>query len=137
MKTPYEYLAIAFIANAASAFATKIGATTFDTGLFMLLSYSIGSAFAFWRFARKSEKPGSGVATVSLQFGILTGIINFASYYTFLLALKDGPGALIFPLVGLNVALIFLASIIFFKERPNWKGAVGLILALASLWLLQ
>ena len=137
MKKGYNYLLISFACTIFTGLFSKIGATTLDKFLFMFILYSIGSLFAFFEYKRKESKINRKIKKTSIKFGIILGIINFLSYFTLLSALAIGPGALIFPIEGLTIAFITVLSMLFFKERLNWKGYLGFILALMALMLLS
>ena len=137
MKKGYEFLIISFVATVISSFVSKIGAVSFDKLLFIFISYLIGSAFTLIGHSKTMKNPDRKVKNISIKFGVIVGAVNFISYFTLLSALSAGPGSIIYPLIGFNIALIVIFSIIFFKERLNWKGVLGFILALISIWLLK
>ncbi len=135
VKREYEYLVISFIAVTVSAFLTKVGAITMDKFLFIFIAYVTGSLFTIIFLPR--QKLPKNIKEKSMKFGALIGIINFVAYSLAMTALSEGPGVIIFPLIGLNVAFIVLFSILLFKEKLNWKGILGVIFALIAIWLLR
>jgi len=137
LRKGYDYLAVSFVATVIAAFASKIGAITLDKLLFIFISYGLGCAIAFLGHAPDRKRLNKEVKNKSMKFGILLGVINFLSYFTILSALEAGPGATIFPIVGLNVAFIVLLSMLLFKERLNVRGIVGFVLALIAILLLR
>lgn len=136
VRKGFNYLLISFFATVVTSFTSKLGAISFDKALFMFIAYSLGSLIAIWRYTINSKKQTKEIKIRSRKFGILIGIVNFLAYYTFLTALSIGPGSLVLPLVTLNVAPIVVLSMIIFKERLNWKGILGFILAIIAIWLL-
>ena len=74
---------------------------------------------------------------LSIKFGVIIGVINFFGVYMVISALSIGPGALIVPLFSLSLAFIVILSMTLFRERLNWKGKVGVVLALIAIWLLK
>jgi drug/metabolite transporter (DMT)-like permease len=76
----------------------------------------------------------------NLAGGILLGVINYFSIYTFVLALTKAhlEGSKLFPInsVGI-VALSTILSILLFKEKITAPKAIGLILALVAIYLIN
>jgi len=137
LRKGYDYLIISFVAVVISSFASKIGATTLDKLLFIFISYGLGVMITLVGHIPNRKNIDKHVRSTSRKFGIILGIINFSAFFTLLSALSTGPGALVFPLLGLNVAFIVLFSIILFKERLNLRGIVGFILAIVAMLLLR
>ncbi|MEO9884151.1 MAG: DMT family transporter [Balneola sp.] len=72
-----------------------------------------------------------------LIYGILLGVVNLYSSYFILLALKQIPGSVVFPLVNLSIVFVgTFIGVIFWKDRPDKKQWFGLALALISIFLL-
>ncbi len=72
-----------------------------------------------------------------LIYGVLLGVVNLYSSYFILLALKEIPGSVVFPLV--NLSIVFAGTfigVIFWKDRPDKRQWVGLALASISIFLL-
>ena len=134
MRRGYKFLTISFVASIITSLASKMGALYLDKILFIFISYSLGTLLIFFSSKQKVNK---NIKIKSRKLGILIGIINFFAFYTLLIALSTGPGSLVFPLVGLNLALIVFFSIVLFKEKLNKYGILGFILALISIWLLK
>ena len=72
-----------------------------------------------------------------LVYGVLLGVVNLYSSYFILLALKEIPGSVVFPLV--NLSIVFAGTfigVIFWKDRPEKRQWIGLALASISIFLL-
>jgi transporter family protein len=136
MRKGYNYLFISFAATVVSSFFSKIGATTLDNILFILVAYSIGSVFILNSYMPKRKKLSKRSKTISVRYGIIVGIINFFAFITLMTALSMGPGSLIIPILGTSIAIIAVFSMIIFKERLNKKGILGFLLALVAIALL-
>ena len=137
MKKGYDYLAISFIAIVITGYVAKIGAGALDKLLFILIAYGLGSVLAFAGYVPNMKKLDKKVRKISIMSGVVLGIVNFSAFFTALSALASGPGAIIFPMLGLNVAFIVVLSIVLFKERLNVRGIIGFILALVAILLLR
>ncbi|MFH1474176.1 MAG: EamA family transporter [Candidatus Aenigmatarchaeota archaeon] len=135
MKKEHRYLLIAFVAIVIASFFSKVGATTMDRLLFILIAYSIGSSFAFARYL-PNRKVKKETKKFSIKIGIIIGMVNFITVFSIMTALSTGPGVVIFPLFSLNLALIVTFSVIIFKEKINWRRIVGIVLALIAMLLL-
>lgn len=72
-----------------------------------------------------------------LLYGLLLGIVNLYSSFFILLALKDIPGSVVFPLS--NLSIVFLGSfigIVIWKDKFTTRQWVGLVIASISIFLL-
>ncbi len=69
--------------------------------------------------------------------GVVLGIVNLYSSYFLLLALKELPGSIVFPIVNLSIVFAgTLIGVIFWKDKPQKRQWVGLVLASISIMLL-
>jgi len=72
-----------------------------------------------------------------MAYGSLLGVVNLYSSYFILLALKEVPGSVVFPLANLSIVFVgTFIGVIFWKDRPNTKQWIGLALASISIFLL-
>jgi uncharacterized membrane protein len=72
-----------------------------------------------------------------LLYGSLLGVVNLYSSYFILLALKEIPGSIVFPLVNLSIVFVgTFIGVIFWNDRPDKKQWIGLVLASISILLL-
>lgn len=72
-----------------------------------------------------------------LIYGVLLGVVNLYSSYFILLALKEIPGSVVFPLVNLSIVFVgTFIGVIFWKDRPDTRQWIGLALASISIFLL-
>jgi len=75
--------------------------------------------------------------TKELIYGVLLGVVNLYSSYFILLALKEIPGSIVFPLANLSIVFIgTFIGVVFWKDRPDKRQWFGLALALISIFLL-
>jgi uncharacterized membrane protein len=137
LRKGYDYLMISFVASVITGFSAKIGASTIDKLLFILISYGLGASLAFAAHMPKIKKLNKTDKAKSIKFGIILGIVNFLAIFTALSALETGIGAIIFPILGINVAFIVVLSMVLFKERLDLRGIAGFILSIVAIILLS
>ena len=66
-------------------------------------------------------------------YGSLIGLLGAGGQMLLFHAVHTGPTYLIFPLIALSPVVTIALSAGWLKERVTWVGAVGIVLALASL----
>lgn len=72
-----------------------------------------------------------------VMYGIILGVVNLYSSYFILMALKEIPGSIVFPLVNLSIVFVgTFIGVIFWKDRPDKRQWLGLALASISIFLL-
>lgn len=75
----------------------------------------------------------------NLFWGILLGVLNYFSLYFFIHALSSHAleYSKLFPVNSVGIVLVStLASILFFKEKMNWRRISGIGMAIAAILLL-
>jgi uncharacterized membrane protein len=86
------------------------------------------AVFALSRIGWKWEHDGR-----SILFGALIGLTGAGGQMLLFHAVHTGPTYLIFPLIALSPVVTIALSVGWLHERVSWVGAVGIVLALASL----
>lgn len=105
-----------------------INQVLFSIGLLPLLVWML-----FWKNLRKAAgEPKKGAA-----YGLLTGICGGLGNVTFYLALSRGKASLIVPMVGLAPLITVVLALAVLKESINRTQVAGVVLALASIYLLS
>jgi bacterial/archaeal transporter family protein len=100
----------------------------FSIGLLPLLGWML-----FWKNLRQATgEPKKGAA-----YGLLTGIFGGLGNVTFYLALSQGKASVIVPMIGLAPLITVILALVFLKESINRVQAVGVVLALISIYLLS
>lgn len=70
--------------------------------------------------------------------GTVLGIVNTLQLVFLLLALRQLPAVIVFPVsAALGIAVNTLASMLFWKERPPPAGWIGIALAIGAVVLLN
>lgn len=100
----------------------------FSIGLLPLLGWML-----FWKNLRQA----AGEPRKGALYGLLTGILGGLGNVTFYLALSRGKASVIVPMVGLAPLITVVLALVVLKESINRAQVVGVVLALASIYLLS
>jgi drug/metabolite transporter (DMT)-like permease len=71
--------------------------------------------------------------TPSVIRGLIIGLTGAGGQLVLFSALTMGPAYLIFPLMALSPVITIAMSFVLLRERTNWIGAAGIVLALLAL----
>jgi drug/metabolite transporter (DMT)-like permease len=136
----FAVLAALFVVGGSVDTGLKVFEEEFAEGasrqLFLLLAFGVAFALGVATVAvrmRRGIRPTRGV----LGWGLLLGGANYLSVEFFLLALRQVPGTIAFPVN--NVAIVGLATLLgvmVWKERLSTANKAGLALAALALVLL-
>ena len=92
------------------------------------------SLLVLWEMRRTGKK----IILKEFAAGIAVGIPNYYSSYLLLVALNRLPAVLVFPIFSTGtILLVFLFSVLFFRERPTRRQLIGIGLILAALVFLN
>ncbi len=129
---------LAMLAGGLSAVSSKYAADHTDIWAFIALSYIISTLFTL-TLAPRMFAPAreSGPGKLALGIGLLMGLLNLAGFYLFLKALALGPLSIVAVVNGMHFLVPVLLAAVVFKERLDASRLLGLLLALAALWLLR
>ncbi|HTL54087.1 MAG TPA: EamA family transporter [Candidatus Limnocylindrales bacterium] len=90
---------------------------------------------AWLRFSGHWNQPSS---PAGVGYSVLTGIcVGAGTIAFFLLFQKGGPLSAVPMVLAAGAALMAIAGIVFFKEPAAWPRLLGIVLALAGLFLLR
>lgn len=92
------------------------------SGSYTLISHARGKGSPQWKTAAK--------------YGILIGVTNFIAFYAELSAFRTGPLSLVAVLSSFSTLVAMGLAAWIYKERLDWKGALGAGLAILSIILL-
>ncbi|WP_027371380.1 DMT family transporter [Desulfovermiculus halophilus] len=129
---------LAMLAGGLSAISSKYAADHTDIWAFIALSYIFSTLFTLAlapRMFAPAQDLGSG--KLAMGIGLLMGLLNLGGFYLFLKALALGPLSIVAVVNGMHFLVPVLLAAIFFKERFTPSRLLGLLLALAALWLLK
>jgi len=129
---------LAMLAGGLSAISSKYAADHTDIWAFIALSYIFSTLFTLALTPRMfAPAQDSATGKLALGIGLLMGLLNLGGFYLFLRALALGPLSIVAVVNGMHFLVPVILSAIFFKERFNPSRLLGLLLALAALWLLN
>lgn len=69
----------------------------------------------------------------SMIYGLIIGLLGAGGQMVLFYAVTKGPAYLIFPIISLSPLVTIVLSFIILRERTNWMGVAGIILALIAL----
>ena len=81
-----------------------------------------------WRNGWKLERHPRAVV-----YGLLIGLLGAGGQMLLFKTLTVGPAYFIFPIISLSPVITIALSYVLLRERTGWLGALGIVLALASL----
>lgn len=127
-----KWLLYAIIASVFSSIATivgKIGLKNIDSNLGMLLrNIVIFVIIIIILTFKKKYKYISKINKKELLFLIISGLLTGLSWMFYFKALKIGKASIVFSIEKLSIVIAIIASIIFLKEKMNFKSIIGLII---------
>jgi drug/metabolite transporter (DMT)-like permease len=135
MDNWYTLAIIALILMGTQSFLYKVSAerncnTAWTTFSFMA-TVALLSSVVF--FLRSESAP-------NITFTFVVGILNSSAFLvatiTHIEALKRLPSSIVFSIVRLNVVVVVLFSIVYFKDRPTFNQIAGTILAVFVILIL-
>ena len=134
-------LALLFIAGGLVDTSLKVFEEEFaaenSRSLFLLVVFGVALLFGGMLVGARRLRSGVWPKPGVVPWGVVLGLVNYGSAEFMLLALRDVPGTVAFPVN--NVAVVALATflgIAFWSERPSRANRVGLVLAIIALALL-
>ncbi|MCX7705622.1 MAG: EamA family transporter [bacterium] len=129
----YLFLSVIFYTIAALAYkhANQVGCDRIS----LIFSERIAAVFLmlFYLFLFDTFRPSAQVTLLAF----VGGITIFLSRLTLLISLKYGKISSSWTAVNLSVIVPVIASIFFWKEKPDAKQTIGLILVPLAIFLLQ
>lgn len=127
---------VVIAAAAIGDLAIKLASTEGNNFLFIVTTYGM-MFFPALMLQEKFSSIEQATQKSTLKWGIIIGVINFVSFSSLLAALQSGPMAIIFPMTTLGITISVALSVGFLKEELTRKRALGLLIALVALVLLN
>lgn len=138
-KKGFSFLLVSLFASAIAAISSKYAAMYVGKLSFLAFVYSIAALSS----ATLLKKPDTGNGHQSdkmaptIIIGVSMGILNFVGYYAFLLALSQGPLALVTSITGMHFVISIILSVLIYGEKLTFSRITGFLLTIASLILLR
>ncbi len=137
-------LVLASAAAASTSFNNIIGKSAAITGGimgFIFFSYMLGFLLALLLqvTVNKDRNPIKHLIEdhEAVRLGIITGLINFAAYYFALKALTSGPAMIIFPIIGLGLAITIGLAAWIYGEKMTKQKIIAAATVVAAIILLR
>jgi drug/metabolite transporter (DMT)-like permease len=73
----------------------------------------------------------------ALLIGFAMGLINFAGYYSYLIALSTGPLSIISSIIGMHFIIAITLSALIYREKLTPSRLLGISLTVVSIILLK
>src|SRR6266481_2848704 len=140
MNSWFPYAVIAALLYGLHQIFTKLAADKIGDGLggFVVeatAAMTILLYLAWLRFGGRWNQTSSAPGVI---YSVLTGIcVGAGTVVFFLLFQKGGPLSAVPMVLAGGSALMAIAGILFFKEPAAWPRLLGIVLALAGLFLLR
>jgi drug/metabolite transporter (DMT)-like permease len=131
------FVGAAVLGGTGAALSSRYAALATDKTAFMAVSYGISTLFLICAGLRHAGgaspvNPGSSLVT-----GIAMGILNVVGFYAYLEGLARGPLSLVTVITGMHFVVAVILSLLIHRERMTVLRACGILLAVASLFLLK
>jgi drug/metabolite transporter (DMT)-like permease len=88
--------------------------------------------YILWRNGWALEHSPRAVA-----YGMAIGLLGAGGQMLLFHTLTVGPAYFVFPIISLSPVVTIALSFVFLRERTGWKGALGIVLALVALPMLD
>jgi transporter family protein len=119
---------------------TKLAADRIGDGLggFVVEGTAAVTILAYLAWLRLSGNWNQASSAAGVWYSALTGIcVGVGTIAFFLLFQKGGPLSAVPMILAGGAAIMAIAGILFFKEPAAWPRMLGVVLALAGLFLLR
>lgn len=121
---------------AVASIIPKFAAVQFDSLAFIFFTYIFNALFSLF-LSKRMKSVKKREYKEEFKIGFLIGSLNFVGFYLLLQALAIGPLSIIYIIQSLSFLLTIILAVIFYKERITLKRFVGIVLAIASVVLMQ
>src|SRR6266581_8100052 len=140
MAAWFWYAVIAAVLYGAHQIFTKLAADRIGEGLggFVVEATAAFSILVYLAFLWLANRLNQQSSAQGIFYSVLTGIcVGAGTIAFFLLFQKGGPLSSVPMVLAGGAALMAIAGIVFFKEPAAWPRLLGVVLALAGLFLLR
>jgi bacterial/archaeal transporter family protein len=136
----FWYALAAAILYGAHQIFTKLAADRIGEGLggFVVEATAALSILVYLAFLWLASRWSQQSSAQGIFYSVLTGIcVGAGTIAFFLLFQKGGPLSAVPGILAAGAAMMAIAGIVFFHETPSWQRLVGVVLAIAGLFLLR
>ncbi len=130
-------VSVCVLSGAFASISSKFAAMHTNKMAFMALSYFLGTLFSFAFRNRMVTEAAGGRHSDAVVIGMVMGLMNFAGFYTFLLALASGPLSIIVMIIGLHFIIPIILSTLIYSEKLTPLRILGALLTIVSVIFLK
>ncbi len=136
----FWYAVVAAILYGAHQIFTRLAAERIGEGLggFIVEASAALSILIYLAFLWLSGRWSQKFSMPGFNYSLLTGIcVGAGTIAFFLLFQKGGPLSSVPAILAGGAAIMAVAGILFFREAASWQRLLGIVLAIAGLFLLR
>jgi len=140
MATWFFYAVGAAVLYGAHQIFTKLAAERISDGLggFVVEASAAATILAYLIYLRLFGKWEQSGTAAGVYYSLFTGIcVGIGTIFFFLLFQKGGPLSAVPMILAGGAAIMAIAGMAFFKESASLTRVLGIVLALAGLFLLR
>jgi len=136
----FWYAVAAAVLYGAHQIFTRLAAERIGDGLggFIVEASAALSILLYLAVLRFGGRWNQKFSVAGFNYSLLTGIcVGAGTIAFFLLFQKGGPLSAVPAILAGGAAIMAVAGILFFREAPSWQQLLGIVLAMAGLFLLR
>jgi bacterial/archaeal transporter family protein len=136
----FWYAVAAAILYGAHQIFTKLAADRIGEGLggFVVEATAASSILVYLAFLWLANRWNQQSSAQGIFYSVLTGFcVGAGTIVFFLLFQKGGPLSAVPAILAGGAAIMAMAGFLFFRESPSWQRLLGVVLAIAGLFLLR
>jgi drug/metabolite transporter (DMT)-like permease len=128
---------LAMLSGTVASISSKFAALQADKWGFMAISYSFSTCAAVAMRHKDWRRLPAAPWGATLAIGLTMAALNLVGFYLLLLALETGPLSVIAPLTGLHFIIAIILAGVVYRERPDVRSVVGIVMAVAAVLLMK
>ena len=136
----FWYAVVAAVLYGAHQIFTKLAADRIGEGLggFVVEATAALSILVYLAFLWLANRWNQQSSAQGIFYSVLTGVcVGAGTIAFFLLFQKGGPLSAVPVILAVGAAIMAIAGIVFFREPASWQRLLGILLAIAGLFLLR
>jgi transporter family protein len=140
MSSWFWYAVAAAVLYGAHQIFTRLAADRIGEGLggFVVEATAALSILLYLAVLWVAGRWNQRFSVVGFNYSLLTGIcVGAGTIAFFLLFQRGGPLSAVPAILAGGAAIMAITGILFFREPPSWQRLLGIILAIAGLFLLR
>jgi bacterial/archaeal transporter family protein len=140
MANWFWYAVAAAVLYGAHQIFTRLAAERIGDGLggFIVEASAALSILLYLAVLSLSGRWNQKFSASGFNYSLLTGIcVGAGTIAFFLLFQKGGPLSAVPAILAGGAAIMAIAGILFFQEEPSWQRVLGIVFAIAGLFLLR